>query len=107
MAEPVNLSSEASLPVPLIATLAMTTLLPSLPILKRVDSWLLSNSQLGRYLSRGTVADGEDGPRGLYCDQNGCRGASRILRGRYGDTFTEHLREEATGGLKRSEYRFT
>ena len=31
-----------SLPASLIATLALTTLLPSIPALKRVDEWLLS-----------------------------------------------------------------
>jgi hypothetical protein len=35
-------SDEPSLPAPLIATLAMTTLLPSIPLLKRVDEWFLS-----------------------------------------------------------------
>ena len=35
-------SDEPSLPAPLIATLAMTTLLPSIPLLKRADEWFLS-----------------------------------------------------------------
>ncbi len=35
-------SDEPSLPAPLIATLAMTTLLPSIPLLKRLDGWFLS-----------------------------------------------------------------
>ena len=34
---------KASLPAPLIATMAMTTMLSSLPMLKQVDSWLLSH----------------------------------------------------------------
>jgi hypothetical protein len=35
-------ADQPSLPAPLIATLAMTTLLPSIPVLKRLDEWLLS-----------------------------------------------------------------
>ena len=35
-------ADDPSLPVPLVATLAMTTLLPSIPILKSLDEWLLS-----------------------------------------------------------------
>src|ERR1700739_1074318 len=37
-----GLSGQAPLPAPLIATLALTTLLPSVPMLKRLDGWLLS-----------------------------------------------------------------
>src|SRR5215469_629015 len=33
---------DRALPAPLIATLAMTTLLPSVPLLKRLDEWFLS-----------------------------------------------------------------
>jgi hypothetical protein len=35
-------ADQPTLPVPLIATLALTTLLPSIPVLRRVDEWLLS-----------------------------------------------------------------
>jgi hypothetical protein len=35
-------SDDSSLPAPLIATLALTTLLPSVPLLQRLDAWALS-----------------------------------------------------------------
>ena len=103
-----NLSKEASLPVPLIATLAMTTLLPSIPILKRVDSWLLSNflnwgaiPAEARWLTEKMVS----APfTVISVDVEALRGN---YEGGYGETFTEHLREEGASGLKRSEYRFT
>ena len=43
-------ADDPALPAPLIATLAMTTLLPAIPTLKRVDEWFLSiflNRDLG------------------------------------------------------------
>jgi hypothetical protein len=103
-----NLSNEASLPVPLIATLAMTTLLPSLPILKRVDSWLLSN-----FLNWGAIPaeawwlTEKMAPATFTVTNADVETLRASYEGGYGDTFTEHLREEAAGGLKRSEYRFT
>lgn len=35
-------ADQPSLPAPLIATLAMTTLLPAVPALRRLDEWFLS-----------------------------------------------------------------
>jgi hypothetical protein len=37
-----KLSMDKSLPAPFIATLAMTTLLSSVPVLKQIDGWILS-----------------------------------------------------------------
>jgi type IV secretory pathway TrbD component len=103
-----NLSGQASLPAPLIATLAMTTLLPSVPILKRVDSWLLSV-----FLDWGAIpvearrrAEAMM-PSTFTVTSVDVAGLCKSYEGGYGDTFTDHLREEGTAGLKRSEYRFT
>jgi len=40
-----SLPDKQTLSAPLLATLAMTTLLPSVPILKGIDTWLLSRFQ--------------------------------------------------------------
>jgi hypothetical protein len=103
-----NLSGQASLPAPLIATLAMTTLLPSVPILKKVDSWLLSI-----FLDWGAIpAEARRRAEAMTPSTFTVTSADvawlgQSYDGGYGDTFTEHLREEGVAGLKRSECRFT
>ena len=103
-----NLSGQASLPAPLIATLAMTTLLPSIPILKRVDRWFLSI-----FLDWGAIpSEARRLAREMTPSSFAVTGAEvACLRksdeGGYGDTFAQHLRAEGSSGLKRSEYRFT
>jgi hypothetical protein len=103
-----ELGGQSSLPAPLIATLAMTTLLPSVPILKRVDGWLLS-----MFLEWGAIpAEARRCAEAMTPASFTVTGAD-VMRlrksddGGYGDTFTRHLRDEGSSGLKRSEYRFT
>jgi hypothetical protein len=103
-----GLGGQASLPAPLIATLAMTTLLPSIPMLKRVDSWLLAF-----FLDWGAIpaearrrAEAMT-PSSFTVTAADVAALSRSYDGGYGDTFTEHLREKGAAGLKRSEYRFS
>jgi hypothetical protein len=103
-----NLSGQASLPAPLMATLAMTTLLPSIPILKRVDSWFLSifldwgaiPSEARRLAQAMTPSSFTVTSADVACLRKSDEGG-------YGDTFRQHLRAERSSGLKRSEYRFT
>jgi hypothetical protein len=103
-----NLSGQGSLPAPLIATLAITTLLPSVPILKRVDSWLLSI-----FLDWGAIPAEVRRRAETMMPSTFTVTSSDVIKlresydGGYGETFSEHLREQGTAGLKRSEYRFT
>jgi hypothetical protein len=103
-----NLSGQASLPAPLIATLALTTLLPSTPILKQVDSWLLSTfldwgaipaeaKRLAEAMTPSTFTVTEADVAKLHEDYDSSDG----------EYFTKHLREQGATGLQRSEYRFT
>ena len=98
-----------SYPAPLMATLAMTTLLPSVPILQRLDAWLLAcfhnwasiPSEVGR---RAAAILPED----LTITEADVA----VLQERYGDdtygeTMAKHLRANRGEGLELSEYRFT
>ena len=61
-------ADNASLPAPLIATLAMTTLLSSVPVLKDVDGWMLSTfSELGSNTCGGQAPSGHDDAAELQC----------------------------------------
>jgi hypothetical protein len=98
-----------ALPPPLIATLAMTTLLSSCPALKRLDAWILNTflewgaipAEVKRraaiMLPRSFSVAKEDLPvlRDAYADD--C----------YGRTFSSHLRERGSDGIELSEYRLT
>jgi hypothetical protein len=102
-------ADQPSLPAPLIATLALTTLLPSIPVLKRVDEWLLSMfldwAEIPAAIKRRAAAmtpqsftvTKEDVAelREAYGDDS------------YGDTLARHLRERGGEGLELSQYRFT
>ena len=101
--------ADPSLPVPLVATLAMTTLLPSLPYLKRLDEWFLSifldwaeiPAEVKRraatltpetfHVTREDIAE----LREAYGD------------GSYAETLAEHLRRRGDDKLELSQYRFT
>jgi hypothetical protein len=110
-------AKDMPLPAPLIATMAMTTMLPSLPMLKKVDSFLLN-----KFLSWGAIpaeakrlAEETMGPGCFVVTQTDTEALRRSYKQGdydYGDKFPEHLREtdlreEGVSGLKRSEYRFT
>jgi hypothetical protein len=105
------------LPAPLIATMAMTIMLPSVPMLKKVDSFLLN-----KFLSWGAIpaearrlAEETMGPANFVVTQNDVEALRRSYEKGdrdYGDKFPDHLtetdlRQEGVSGLKRSKYRFT
>jgi hypothetical protein len=99
----------AQLPAPLIATLAMTTLLSSVPVLKTLDRSILSffldwgaiPGELKRRAATMTTrtfsvtADDVAKLRKSYRD------------GAHGEKLAEHLRSSGTDGLESLEYRYT
>jgi hypothetical protein len=110
-------AKEMPLPAPLIATMAMTIMLPSVPMLKKVDSFFLN-----KFLSWGAIpaearqlAEETMGPANFVVTQNDVEALRKSYEKSdrdYGDKFPDHLREtdlreEVVSGLKRSEYRLT
>ena len=102
-------ANQPSLPAPLIATLAMTTLLPSIPILKRLDEWLLSVfldwAEIPAEVKRRAAAMM---PRNFEVTEKDVA----ELRETYGDegdghAWARHLRDRRGDGLELSQYRFT
>jgi hypothetical protein len=103
-----GLTGNKSLPAPLIATLAMTTLLPTLPILKRVDAWLLETfHEWGAIPSEARRRAATMTPASFSLTAKDIAQLHQSFEDDYGRHFTDHLREEGASGLKRSEYRFT
>jgi hypothetical protein len=100
---------DASLPVPLVATLAMTTLLPSLPMLKRVDEWFLAIfldwAEIPGEVKRRAAGLTPESFQVTREDVVELREA--YGDGSYGNTLTDHLRPGNGEGLKLSQCRFT
>jgi hypothetical protein len=100
---------DASLPVPLVATLAMTTLLPSLPMLKRVDEWFLAIfldwAEIPGEVKRraaGLTSESFQVTREDVVELREAYGD-----GSYGNTLADHLRQGSGEGLELSQCRFT
>ena len=98
-----------ALPAALIATLAMTTLLPSIPVLKRVDEWLLALfldwAEIPAEVKRRAASMT---PRSFEVTEKDVA----ELRDHYGDegdghAWARHLRGQRGEGLELSQYRFT
>jgi hypothetical protein len=100
---------DASPPVPLVATLAMTTLLPSLPMLKRVDEWFLAIfldwAEIPGEVKRRAAGLTPESFQVTREDLVELREA--YGDGSYGNTLTDHLRQGNGEGLKLSQCRFT
>ena len=103
-------SDDPALPAPLIATLAMTTLLPSIPILKRIDEWFLSifldwaeiPGEVRRRAATMSFENFSVTKNDVATLKHACVEAG------YGDTLVRHLREGGGGdGLELSQQRFT
>lgn len=99
----------ASLPAPLIATLAMTTLLPTIPLLKRLDAWVLA-----AFLDFGAIPAEAKRRAATMLPRALTVTAADVVKlrdsyggGDFGDTLATHLRESGADGLALSEYRFT
>jgi hypothetical protein len=99
----------ASLPVPLVATLAMTTLLPSLPMLKRVDEWFLAIfldwAEIPGEVKRRAAGLTPESFQVTREDVVELREA--YGDGSYGNTLADHLRQGSGEGLELSQCRFT
>jgi hypothetical protein len=103
-------SDEPSLPAPLIATLAMTTLLPSIPLLKRLDEWFLSIflewAEIPAEVKRRAAAMTPESFSVSREDVAELRQA--YGDGSYGETLTRYLqRRRGAEGLELSHYRLT
>ncbi len=102
-------ADDPSLPAPLVATLAMTTLLPSIPALKRIDQWFLST-----FLDWAEIP-GEVRRRAAGMTlENFCVTREDVTELRatygdagYGDTLARHLRRRGGDGLELSQQRLT
>jgi hypothetical protein len=103
-----GLKDNQSLPAPLLATLAMTTLLPRVPLLSRLD-----RSLLDLFLDWGAIpAEVKRRAAALTPHSFTLTGADLdMLRESgdddYGESFAGHLRERGCAGLERSRLRFT
>lgn len=93
---------------PILATLALTTLLPTVPVLKTVDTWLLDTffdwGAIPAEVRRRAAAMR---PHDFAVTSDDVRGLRRGYEGDYGDTFCRHLRDKGEFGLTLSELRFT
>ena len=105
--ELLGLKDEA-LPDPLVATLAMTTLLPSLPLLKQVDAWLLAVFfDWGAIPAEARRRSAELTPHGFAVTARDLRALRDADEGQFGDNYTTHLRDSADSPPALSELRFT
>jgi hypothetical protein len=101
--ELLGLTGKASLSAPLIATLAMTTLIPSVPYVKRVDEWLLSLflgwAEIPAEVKRRAAAMT---PESFVVT----KAEVAELRDAY-DELADHLRDRGNTGLALSQYHLT
>lgn len=102
-------SDDPALPAPLIATLAMTTLLPAIPILKRIDEWFLSIfldwAEIPGEVRRRTATMTLEN---FSVTQNDVATLKQAyVEAGYGDTLARHLRERGSDGLELSQQWFT
>ncbi|HEY1364617.1 MAG TPA: hypothetical protein VGF60_20405, partial [Xanthobacteraceae bacterium] len=102
-------ADDGSLPVPLIATLAMTTLLPSLPYLKRLDEALLA-----LFLDWAEIPDEVKRRAATLTPESFAVSREDVaaLRAAYGDgswgeSLIQHLRRHGGEKLELSQHRFT
>jgi hypothetical protein len=102
-------SDQPSLPAPLIATLALTTLLPSVPLLKRLDASLLATfhdwGEIPAEVKRRAAAMTTQRFSVTELDVATLREA--YGDGSYGEALTEQLRACGADGIERSRLRFT
>ena len=102
-------SDEPSLPAPLIATLAMTTLLPSIPLLKRLDEWFLSTflewGEIPAEVKRRAAAMT---PESFTISREDVAALRQTYGdGSYGDSLSRYLRRRGADGPELSHCRLT
>jgi hypothetical protein len=102
-------ADDLALSAPLIATLAMTTLLPAIPTLKRVDAWFLSifldwaeiPGEVRRRVAVMTLENFNVTSEDVAALRQSYQEAG------YGDTLVRHLRKRGGDGLGHSQARLT
>jgi hypothetical protein len=103
-----GLPDKQTLSAPLLATLAMTTLLPSVPILKGIDTWLLSRFQeWGAIPAEGKRRAAAMMPSSYIVTPEDVTALREADDGSYGDTLIKHLRHQGATGVDKAELRFT
>jgi len=103
-----GIPDKPTLSAPLLATLAMTTLLSSVPILKDIDSWLVSQFQEWGAIPAEAKRRAAAMMPSIYMVTPRDVGAlHETYDGAYGDTLTRHLRHEGAAGVEKAELRFT
>jgi hypothetical protein len=86
----------------------MTTLLPSVPILKGIDAWLLSRFQeWGAIPAEGKRRAAAMMPSSYIVTPDDVAALREVYDGAYGETFTKHLRHQGLAGVEKAELRFT
>jgi hypothetical protein len=102
-------ADDQALPAPLIATLVMTTLLPSVPALKRLDASLLATflewAAIPAEVTRRAAAMTHEEFTVSEADLDGLRAA--FGDGSYGEALAGHLRADRAQGLAQSQYWLT
>ena len=97
-------NNDASLPAPLIATLALTTLLPSTPMLKRLDEWFLSVfldwAEIPAEVKRRAAAML---PSSFLVSREDVDRLREAFGDDYGDHLVRHFRERRGEGLELSQ----
>jgi len=103
-----KLSMDKSLPAPFIATLAMTTLLSSVPVLKQIDGWILSTfldwAAIPAEVKRRAATMTPQNFHVTEQDVTALRDA--YSDGSFADTVADHLCARCNDGME-SQYRLT
>jgi hypothetical protein len=103
------LNTLMGLPPPLIATIVLTTLLPNVPYVRDVDSWLLEWFKAGANIPREVSDRAERLVPERFQVGDGDLPRLKTLIGEEGlpEVLLDHLHSEPGSGLQISQYRFT
>ena len=103
-----SIPKEQNLPAPLLATLVLTTLLPSVPILKGVDTWLLCRfHEWGAIPAEVKRRAAAMTPHSFIVTPGDVAALREAYDGAEGDTFARHLRYQGSTGVEKAQLRFT
>jgi hypothetical protein len=103
-----SIPKEQNLPAPLLATLVLTTLLPSVPILKGVDAWLLCRfHEWGAIPAEVKRRAAAMTPHSFIVTPGDVAALREAYDGAEGDTFARHLRYQGNAGVEKAQLRFT
>ena len=95
-----GLPDKQSLSAPLLATLGMTTLLPTVPLLKSLDTWLLQRFQeWGAIPAEAKRRAAAMMPSSYIVTPEDVTALRAAYDGAYGETLSHYLRHEGAAGL--------